>query len=181
MWPDRLQGKWPDRSQLLDEIISIPMLLSLEINIIDSIAAASTVHISRAEKDRGLQSRREENDARALIMRESKENRNQMWTRKAAEDARVCSLKPYILCSNAACIREFTCQAWADQHTMCGTHQSNGNVLLQSSNPIPPTKYDNQSVTEMAVESMLMRISSVEENRPVGHYVGSGTTNHDHK
>ena len=24
-----------------------------------------------------------------------------------------------------------------------------------------------------------MRISSVEENRPVGHYVGSGTTNHD--
>ena len=173
-----LQGMWPDRSQLLDEIIPVPVLLSLEINIIDSIAAASTVHISRAEKDRGLQSRREENDARALIMRESKESRNQMWIRKAAEDARVCGLKPYILCSNAGCIRQFTCQARVDQHTMCGTHQSNGNALSQSSNPIPPTKYDNQSVTEMAVESMLMRISSVEENRPVGHYVGSGTTNH---
>jgi hypothetical protein len=117
MWPDRLQGKWPDWSQLLDEIILVPMLLSLEINIIDSIAAVSTVHISRAEKDSGLQSRREENDARALIMRESKENRNQMWTRKAAEDARVCGLKPYILCSNAGCIREFTSQAWVDQHT----------------------------------------------------------------
>ena len=162
-----LQGMWPDRSQLLDEIIPVPVLLSLEINI------------SRAEKDSGLQSRREENDARALIMRESKESRNKMWIRKAAEDAKVCGLKPYILCSNAGCIRQFTCQARVDQHTMCGTHQSNGNALSQSSNPIPPTKYDNQSVTEVAVESMLMRISSVEENRPVGHYVGSGTTNHD--
>ena len=105
-----LQGMWPDRSQLLDEIIPVPVLLSLEINI------------SRAEKDSGLQSRREENDARALIMRESKESRNKMWIRKAAEDAKVCGLKPYILCSNAGCIRQFTCQARVDQHTMCGTH-----------------------------------------------------------
>ena len=63
-----------------------------------------------------------------------------------------------------------------DQHF---THQSNGNALSQSSNPLAPTKYNKLSVTEMAVESMLQRITSVREDSPVGHYVANGVANSD--
>lgn len=96
-----LEGMWPDTAFPYPEIIPTPMLLSPEINIPDAIVAASTIVVSRAEKDRGLQSRREENEARATIAREIKEMRNQMWIKKAEDDAILCGLSPYVLCSTA--------------------------------------------------------------------------------
>jgi hypothetical protein len=175
-----LQGMWPDTAFPYPEIIPDSMLLSPEINIPVAIVAASSIVVSKADKDRGLQSRREENEARAMIGRESKEMRNQMWVKKAEDDAILCGLSPYVLCSTAGCIRQFTSAARLDQHIMCGTHQSNGNALSQSSKPLAPTKYDKLSVTEMAVESMLQRITSVGEDSPVGHYVANSVNNSDH-
>ena len=176
-----LQRMWPDTVSPYPEIIPASTLLSPVINIPVAIAAASTTVISKAEKNHGLQSRREGNEARAMIARESKEMRNQMWIKKAEDDAILCGLSPYMLRSTAGCIRLFTSAARMDQHFMCGTHQSNGNALSQSTNPHAPMKYDKQSVTEMAVDSMLQRITSVGEDSEVGHYVANDVIDSDVK
>lgn len=60
-----------------------------------------------------------------------------------------------------------------NQHLACGTHQFNGNALSQSSAPVAPTKYDKQTISEMAVESFLARVTAVTDEE-TGQYNGTG-------
>lgn len=109
-----LQNMWPDVALPYLKIIPNSVLLSPEINNQASISAALSSYVPRAMKDRDLQSRREENDARALAVKETKESRSQMWNKRVEDDAIRCGLKPYVLCSTPGCIRQLTCRARMD-------------------------------------------------------------------
>ena len=156
-----VRGMWPTSQFPFEDIVPKPVMLTSEVTE-DSIRAASSLYISKVEKDLCISTRREDNEVKTFAVMEEKHNRNQVWIKKAEDDARRCGLSTYVLCSSAGCRRQFSSQARMAQHLLCGTHQSNGNALSQSSNPMAPTVHNKQTIREMALDSMMQRITNVD-------------------
>jgi hypothetical protein len=64
------------------------------------------------------------------------------------------------------CIRQFSGNNRLLQHLDCGTCQSNGNAISQSSNPIAPQESDNKTIKEITIEIFLEKMRIVDTSIP---------------
>lgn len=98
-----LRGMWPASVTPFLDIIPASVMLGNTVapQILEPIASATSVYVSKVDKDSGLHERKLLTEAQTLAAKEYSQSRREMWMRKAESDAVRCGLSAYILCSSA--------------------------------------------------------------------------------
>jgi hypothetical protein len=102
-------------------------------------------------------------DSKAKLAKEEEENRIKYRVEESEKFAKLCGLTGYKLCPEPGCIRQFTFDARVEQHMSHGSHQSNGRPTSQSSKMITPTIVAEQTIREMAINSLFSAVMDTAE------------------
>ena len=178
-----LTGVWPTAQFPFLEIIPIPVKLPTSADTVapgaDAIRSATSLFISKVEKNNGLKERKEIVYQKALLVKEEKARRVQYRVEESERFAKQCGLKGYTLCPYPGCIRQFTSDARVEQHMICGGHQANGRPTAQSRNMLMPSIIVGQSIRKMSIDTLLNTVMAVPDNtthtvEPVNEPLGDG-------
>ena len=161
-----LVGVWPAVEFPYLEIIPNPIRLSTDTAVqgVEAIRAATSLFISKVEKDNGLKERKEVVDQKVKVAKEEEEKRIQYRVEQSEKFAQLCGLKGYKLCPEPGCIRQFTSDARVEQHMSHRSHQCNGRPTSQSSKMIQPSLLTEQTIREMSIDSFLNTVMDTVED-----------------
>jgi hypothetical protein len=164
-----LQGVWDvdtPYSQIIPQAIKLESCVDPSRNAPGpaEIINATSVYVSRLEKETALLERKMEAEVKKAANKEVEEERKLYWENKAVRHAQKCGVKMMVLCSTPGCVRQFTSHGRLRQHEQNDSHQSNGNPLSQSSKPVKPTEWDNYTIRELAATYVRELSVEVEQN-----------------